>query len=122
MTRFERDLNGKDAFWANRARQELERVRAELEAGEITIDSNGVARNCIGRALMSDMLEKLTYVTDAVDVEATMKAHEEEVERSIAEYRANARPASAEQLAEMRAAFGAGEVVVDILTGHKYYL
>ncbi|MCI6064009.1 hypothetical protein MR818_01230, partial [bacterium] len=92
------------------------------ENGKITIDKNGVARNCIGRVLMSDMLEKLTYVTDEVDAEATKAAREEEVSRSLAEYRRNARPASQEELDEMRAAFGEGQTVVNILTGERYSL
>ena len=121
MTRFERELSGAlGAFWKNSAEKELAGIKADLENGKITIDENGVARNCIGRVLMSDMLEKLTYVTDKVSVEATMAAREDEATRSLAEYRRNARPASAEELDEMRAAFGEGQTVVNILTGERY--
>ena len=75
MTRFEKELSGAlGAYWKKSAEKELEKVKEELEKGLITIDENGVARNRIGRVLMSDMLEKLTYVTDAVDTEATTKA------------------------------------------------
>lgn len=95
MTRFERELSGAlGAYWKNSAEKELEEIRKDLEAGKITIDENGVARNCIGRVLMSDMLEKLTYVTDEVDTEATKAARDEEVTRSLADYRRNAKPAS----------------------------
>ena len=117
MTRFEKELSGKKS-----AEKELEKVREELEKGLITIDENGVARNRIGRVLMSDMLEKLTYVTDAVDTEATTKAREEEVAKSLEEYRRNARPATEEELDEMRAAFGRGKTVVNIITGQEYHL
>ena len=123
MTRFEKELSGAlGAFWKNSAEEELAGIKADLENGKITIDENGVARNSIGRVLMSDMLEKLTYVTDKVSVEATMAAREDEVTRSLAEYRRNARPASAEELNEMRAAFGEGQTVVNILTGERYSL
>ena len=53
---------------------------------------------------------------------ATMVARENEVSRSLAEYRRNARPASAEERNEMRAAFGEGQTVVNILTGERYSL
>ena len=97
MTRFERELSGAlGAYWKASAEKELAEIKADLENGKITIDKNGVARNCIGRVLMSDMLEKLTYVTDEVDEEATKAAREEEVSRSLAEYRRNARPSSQE--------------------------
>ena len=97
MTRFQRELNGElGAYWKREAEKELERVKTDLQAGKITIDENGVARNCIGRVLMSDMLEKLVMVTDKASVEATTAAREQEVEESLAEYRKNARPATEE--------------------------
>ena len=123
MTRFERELSGAlGAYWKNSAEKELEEIRKDLEAGKITIDENGVARNCIGRVLMSDMLEKLTYVTDEVDAEATKAARDEEVTRSLADYRRNAKPASEEEISEIRAAFGEGQTIVNILTGERITL
>ena len=123
MTRFERELSGAlGAYWKTSAEKELEKIREELEQGLITIDENGVARNRIGRVLMSDMLEKLTYITDAVDAEATAAARDEEVRRSLTTYRASAKPASEEEKNEMRAAFGKGQTVVNILTGERITL
>ena len=123
MTRFERELSGAlGAYWKTSAEWEMERIQEELEQGLITIDENGVVRNRIGRVLMSDMLEKLTYITDAVDTEATAAARDEEVSRSLAAYRASAKPASEEEKNEMRAAFGEGQTVVDILTGERITL
>ena len=120
MTRFQRELNGElGAYWKREAEKELERVKTDLQAGKITIDENGVARNCIGRVLMSDMLEKLVMVTDKASVEATTAAREQEVEESLAEYRKNARPAAEEERMEMRAAFRKGTTVVNVLTGEK---
>ena len=120
MTRFERELSGAlGAFWKNSAEKELAGIKADLENGKITIDENGVARNSIGRVLMSDMLEKLTYVTDKVNEDATRAAREEEVTRSLEEYRRNARPANEEEPSEMRAAFDKGQTVVNILTGER---
>ena len=123
MTRFEKEVTGAlGEFWRKHAEQELDRIAEELEKGLITIDENGVARNRIGRVLMSDMLEKLTYVTDKVDEEATKAARVEEVERTLAEYRKTAQPATEEEKEEMRAAFGEGKTVVNILTGERIRL
>lgn len=119
MTRFQKELSGElGAYWEKEAQKELERVKADLQAGKITIE-NGVARNCIGRVLMSDMLEKLAMVTDKASVEATTAARDKEVSKSLAEYRKNARPVSEEERMEMQAAFGKGTTVVNILTGEK---
>lgn len=120
MTRFERELSGElGAFWKKDAEKELARVKADLEAGKITIDENGVARNCIGRALQSDMMEKLLHITDRADAKATAKACSEEAARAIENYRRNHRTTE-EERQEMRAAFGEGETVVDIFTGETF--
>ena len=123
MTRFERELSGAlGDYWKKSAEKELMKIREELEQGLITIDENGVARNRIGRVLMSDMLEKLTFITDAVDAKATAAARDEEVSRSLSAYRANRKPVNEEEKNEMRAAFGKGQTVVDILTGERITL
>lgn len=124
-SRFMMDLEGKfGEFWQNEAKKSIEKVRADLEAGQITIDDKGVARNCIGNIVMSDILEMLTFVTDKVNVEATQAAEAEETSRWAAEYRArmaNHVP-SEEELFEMRAAFGQGATVVDVITGQTIQL
>ena len=107
MTRFEKELSGSlGAFWKQSAEKELTDVKNDLEKGNITVDETGIARNCIGRVLMSDMLEKLMYVTDKVDAAATNKAREEENLKWIEDYRKNSHPVSSEELDKMRAAFG----------------
>ncbi len=123
MTRFERELNGSlGEFWKKNAEKELDELRRELENGQITIDEDGIARNCIGRVLMSDLLEKLTYITDKVNAEATQAARDAEVAGELAEYRRTRRPASEEELNEMRNAFGKGTRVVNVLTGETFEL
>ena len=123
MTRFQRELNGSlGPFWQKEAEKELARVKADLVNGQITIDGDGIARNCLGRVLMADLMEKLLMVTDRADAAATAAARNAEVEQELAEYRAAKRTRSAEELAEMRAAFGPGTTVVDVITGEKIEL
>ena len=123
MTRFQQELSGSlGDFWQRQAEAELERVKADLDSGEITIDEAGVARNCIGRALMDDLLEKLLLVTDKADSAATQAAREAEVKADLESYRAARKAPSAEEMAEMRAAFGEGATVVDVITSQKIQL
>ena len=123
MTRFERELSGElGSFFQKDAEKELARVKADLEAGKITIDGNGVARNCIGRVLMDDMLEKVLHITDKASAEATRAARQAENEAFLEEYRKNYEGPTEEEKAEMRAAFGEGETVVDIITGQRIAL
>ncbi len=119
MTRFERELSGMlGAFWKQNAENELTRVKADLDAGKITVDNQGVARNCIGRVLMDDMLEKVAMVTDRVNVEATKQARSFEVSKTIENYKRNVRM-TAENHCEMQNAFGKGTVVVDVIAGKR---
>ena len=123
MTRFARELSGSlGDYWKASAEKELEQIREDFETGKITVDENGVARNRIGRILMSDQLEKLTYITDKVDVEATKAAREAETDAFLESYRKANNRRSAEELSEMRAAFGTGTTVVDIITGERIRL
>ena len=118
MSRFQRDLEGANAsFWQAEAWKELEQVKADLEAGRITVDSQGVARNRVGRALMDDLMERLAMVCPTASVEATRRARDAEVEKELEAYRkAPHRP----DTAELRAAFGEGATVVDIITGETF--
>ena len=123
MTRLQRELSGSlGVFWKSFAEKELEQIREDFETGKITVDENGVARNRIGRILMSDLLEKLTYITDKVDVEATKAAREAETDAFLESYRKANHRRSNEELNEMRAAFGTGTTVVDIITGERIRL
>ena len=123
MTRFARELSGSlGTYRKSSAEKELDEVRADFETGKITVDENGVARNRIGRILMSDLLEKLTYITDKVDVEATKAAREAETDTFLESYRKANHRRSNEELNEMRATFGTGTTVVDIITGERIRL
>ena len=123
MTRFAREISGSlGAYWKASAEKELEQIRADFEAGNITVDENGVARNRIGRILMSDLLEKLTYITDKVDAEATKAAREAENDAFLESYRKANHRHSEEELNELRAAFRKGTTVVDIITGERIRL
>ena len=123
MTRFEKELSGAlGAYWKKEAKKELERVKKDMDEGKITIDENGIARNCIGRTRHDDMLEKVAMVSDKVNVEATRTARDEETAKVIEAYRASYTGPSEEEMFEMRAAYGKGTTVVDIFTGKKIRL
>ena len=118
MTRFQQELNGSlGPFWKQEAEKELAKVKADLENGRITIDETGIARNCIGRVLMADMLEKLLLVTEKADKAATIAAREAEASQELTAYRKAKKRTSAEELGEVQAAFGKGTRVVNVLTG-----
>ena len=120
MTRFKMELSGMlGEFWKKQAEQELQKVKSDLDSCRITIDGDGVARNCIGRALADDMLEKVEIAApDCVNVSATRATYAAERDEVLKKYAS--REIGAEEMHEMRSAFGTGTTVVDVLTGRRY--
>jgi hypothetical protein len=123
MTRFEKEIRGElGAYWKTQAENEVEKMNVEVAKGLITIDDDGVARNAIGRVLMEDQMEILSFTNCKFSKEATRKAREDEVAKSVASYKKNARTSSFEEMSEMRNAFGAGTKAVDALSGKTIQL
>ena len=124
MTRFERELSGSlGAFWKKNAEQEIERMQRMADNDEIRTNMNGAAFwNSNGNYLPADAAEKLSHTDFPFSLEETAKAREAQTAAKLEAYARNAKPASAEDLAEMRATFGTGTTVRDILTGERIRL
>ena len=76
--------------------------------------------HCVPR----DVAELAIYIGLPVDMDKHEKARDEETERFLASYRKQQknRKRTQEELFEMRAAFGIGETVIDIITGERITL
>lgn len=123
MSRFIKEFRGElGAYWKTDAEKRLEEMSAAVANGEITIDDNGVARNKIGRALMEDQMEILSFTDYHFSEKATREARAKEVEESVAQYKKNQSAPSDEEMYEMRAAFGEGAKVVDVISGQVIQL
>lgn len=89
-------------------------------AEKATVEADGAIRwNSNGRYLMDDFCEKLEYAGYPFDREATAKKRDAQNEESLMEYRRSDKGLSGEELAQARAAFGEGTVVVNVLNGRK---
>lgn len=107
-------------WWQKEQMKEIEKVRQDIAEGRITF-KDGVAYNCIGRVIMNDLAEVVEYINpEGFSRDATRVARYVEVDREIEEYLRNSPKTTEEDLIEMRAAFGPGEKVVNILTGETY--
>ena len=118
MTRFQQEITGElGQWWKNHAEKEVE--RAVREANELAIvDSNGAIRwKSNGSYLMDDFCEMLEYAGYQFSRKATAKSRNIQVKKCLKDYRMNYNGPSVEELAEMRAAFGTGETVVNVITG-----
>lgn len=123
MTRFEQELSGAlGAFWKKNAEQEIERIQRMADNDEIRTNMNGAAFwNSNGNYLPADAAEKLSHTDFPFSIEATTAAREAQVAQQLEAYRQNHRT-SAEEREEMRAAFGTGTTVVNIITGERVRL
>lgn len=85
--------------------------------------TDGVARwTTNGQCPFRDMTERMRAAGLPVDVEKTEAARAVDTDRFLEDYRRTMdRPATTEEVFELRAAFGPGRVVVNIITGRETY-
>lgn len=123
MTRFEKEWNGElGEYWARHAREEAARLIAQRD--EIEVEEDGAAKwTSSGNYLPEDVVEKLVFGgADFFSPEATAVKRDYQDKAFLEEYRSRKHTHTAEELSEMRAAFGEGTTVVDVLSGEKYKL
>lgn len=123
MTRFEKEISGQlGEFWMKHAKEEVERL-VEQAKTNATVEEDGAIRwNSSGNYIPDDCCEKLEYARFEFSREATRVKREKQTEEFITRYKAMEKEPSAEEIAEMRATFGPGTVVENILTGRRIQL
>ena len=123
MTRFYQEITGVlGDYWKKGA---TKRVHDYVEEAKVKadVDSNGAIRwKSNGNYLMDDYCEVLEYAGYPFSREATQIARDAQVAEQLADYKANPPMMTDENIAEMRAAFGGGTIVRDVITGKKYKL
>lgn len=121
MTRFQMEFNGSlGAFWAEHAKQEIAKMQARADNEEIRTNMNGAAFwNNNGNYLPDDAAEILSHTDFPFSLEETNRARKAQNEAFLENYRKNYQGPTAEEQAEMRAAFGEGTTVVNVTTGKR---
>ena len=126
MTRFERELSGSlGAYWKSSAEKEIRKMEERQMNGEIFFGADGVVRwTSNNRVMPKDCREILSHTAyrDLFSEEASRAAEEAEAAAVLESYRKNYTGPSEEEKAEMRAAFGTGSTVVDVITGKRIRL
>ena len=119
MTRFMRELNGDfGEFWKKNAEQDIAKMQKRADAGEIEVDENGAAFwVSSNNYLPEDCAEMLSFTNFIFDIQATAEARDKQTNEFLEAYRKNYKGPSEEEKAEMRAAFGEGAEIVDVITG-----
>ena len=126
MTRFERELSGAlGAFWKSSAEKEIRKMEERQMNGEIFFGADGVVRwTSNNRVMPKDCREILSHTAyrDLFNEDASRAAEEAETAAFLESYRKNYKGPSEEEKAEMRAVFGTGTTVCDIITGERIRL
>ena len=124
MTRFERELNGSlGEFWRQNALKEIAKMQERADNDEIRTNTEGGAFwNRSGNYLPADCAEILSHTDFPFSLEATARAREAQTAMQLEAYRKNYKGPGEEEKAEMRAAFGTGTTVVDVITGERIRL
>lgn len=126
MTRFERELSGSlGAYWKASAEKEIRKMEERQMNGEIFFGADGVVRwTSNNRVMPKDCREILSHTAyrDLFSEEASRTAEDAETAAFLESYKKNYTGPSEEEKAEMRAAFGTGSTVVDVITGKRIRL
>ena len=124
-SRFTMELSGRlGDFWKQNAQKEIEKISQRALDGEIFFGADGVCRwKSNNRVLPQECREKLGYspYRDLFDEQACKEADEKETAEALEAYRENHRTTEEERM-EMRAAFGEGAAVVDVISGERIRL
>ena len=123
MTRFEQELSGSlGAFWKNHAEEEIVKMQARVDNDKIRTNIGGGAFwNSNGNYLPQEAAEVLAHCDFPFSIEETKRAREAQTAAFLENYRMNHRT-SEEEKAEMKAAFGTGTTVVNVITGERISL
>ena len=121
MTRFEQELSGAlGAFWKKHAEEEIAKMQERADNDEIRTNIGGGAFwNSNGNSLLADCAEILSHTDFPFSLEETTRAREARTAAFLENYAKNYKGPSEEEKAEMRAAFGAGATVVNVITGAR---
>ena len=126
MTRFERELSGSlGVYWKASAEKEIRKMEERQINGEIFFGADGVVRwTSNNRVMPKDCREILSHTAyrDLFSEDASRVAEEDETAAFLESYRKNYKGPNEEEKAEMRAAFGTGSTVVDVITGKRIRL
>ena len=126
MTRFARELSGElGAYWKASAEKEIRKMEERQINGEIFFGADGVVRwTSNNRVMPKDCREILSHTVyrDLYSEEASRAAEEAETAAFLDSYRKNYKGPGEEEKDEMRAAFGTGTTVVDVITGERIRL
>lgn len=129
MTRFEQEISGildkqvaerkgteNNHYWERSAKAEVEKAVRNADENA-TVDENGAIKwIASGNYIPDDFCEKLEYAGYSFSRTATREARDRQVSESLKNYKPTY---DEETIEEMRAAFGTGNVIVDIITGKK---
>ena len=124
MTRFQRELSGSlGEFWRQNALKEIAKMQERADNDEIRTNTEGGAFwNKSGNYLPADCAEILSYTDFPFSLEATARAREAQTAMQLEAYRRSYKGPSEEEKAEMRAAFGSGSTVINVITGERIRL
>ena len=126
MTRFARELSGElGAYWTENAKKEIRKMEERQINGEIFFGADGVVRwTSNNRVMPKDCREILSHTVyrDLYSEDASRAAEEAETAAFLEAYRKSYKGPGEEEKAEMRAAFGTGATVVNVITGERIRL
>jgi len=122
-TRFQQEISGQlGDYWKESAQKRVKEYIQKATSDAIVDQVGAIKWKSNGQYLMDDYCEVLEYGGFDFSRAATSIARSIQQEESIARYKENRQQPSAEEIFEMRAAFGRGKTVIDVIAGQEIQL
>lgn len=122
-SRFQKEIAGDFGdYWKRDALKRVDEYTKQADEEAVVEDDGAIKWKDSGNYLMDDFCEVLEYAGYDFSRPATRRKRDKQNAESLANYRKNKKPLSKEERDEMRAAFGNGQTVVDLLSGDRYRL
>ena len=123
MTRFQQEITGQlGEFWKKHAKEEVTKAVVKANESAIIEEDGAIKWKINGNYIPDDFCEKLEYAGYNFSREATRRAREKQDKKFIEEYKKNQSEPTEEELEEMRAVFGKGKTIVDVISGREIRL
>lgn len=120
MTRFQKEISGQlGEYWKKDAEKRAQDYVTQANNEAVVDDAGAIRWKSNGSYLMDDFCEVLEYAGYPFSREATRVKRVTQVKAELEEYRKNP---PVIDVAELRAAFGDGVTVVDVISGSTIHL
>ena len=123
LTRFQKEISGQlGDYWKRDAEKRMKEYVDKANVDAVVEEDGAIKWKRSGNYLMDDYCEVLEYAEYPFSRAATNSKRDAQVHKELDKYRKTPKIYTAEEISEMKAAFGDGATIVDVISGSTIHL